>query len=107
MKNYQEQIEEIRQEINNKIVAMLNKHDFQYEVTILGDTPVLKSNEYDENLTFTLDCVGIRNTKVYFEGSSSCESITLWADQIYVEVLIDLYEWLVDNEDEIFEEWDA
>ena len=106
MKNYREQIEEIIQDINNKIVNLLYRHGFRYEVTILGDTPVLKSNEYDENLTFTLDCVGIRNGKVYFEGSSSCENITLWADQIYVEVLIGLYYWLVDSEDEIFGKWE-
>lgn len=107
MKNYREQIEEIRQEIQNKIAKMLYTHGFQCEVTTFGDTPVLKSNEYYDNLTLTLDCVGVRNMNVYFECSSMYESITLWADQIYVEVLIDVYEWLIDHEDEIFEKWKA
>ena len=105
MKRYGKRIHKIRTEINQSIIEMLHKHGYHYEVTIcIDDTPLLHEDLHDVDNSFTLDCVGIRNGKVFFEGSSCFESITLFADQIYIEVLIDIYEWLVDNENEIFEE---
>ena len=99
MGNYREQIGAIRSEINANIIALLKKYGYNYEVTIcLNDTP------FDDNLTFTLDCVGVRNGEVYFEGPSCCEDITLFATQIDVENLIGIYEWLIENEEDIFNE---
>lgn len=105
MKRYGKRIDKIRTEINQSIIEMLHKHGYNYEVTIcIDDTPLLQEDFHDANDSFTLDCVGIRNGDVYFEGSSCCEDITLFTWQTPVERLIDIYEWLVDNENEIFEE---
>jgi hypothetical protein len=105
MGNYREQIDAIRSEINANIIALLKKYGYNYEVTIcLNDTPILQENPFDDNLTLTLDCVGVRNGEVYFEGSSCCENITLFATQIDVENLIGIYEWLIESEEDIFNE---
>lgn len=105
MRDYSIQIDKIREEINEGIILLLNKYGYKYEMTVHScDTPILQENVFDDNLSFTLDCVGIRNGEVYFEGSSCVENITLFTTEIHVEVLIDIYEWLLANEEDIFGE---
>jgi hypothetical protein len=104
MKDYRKLLNEIRTEINEKIIAILNKYDCQEIGCYTNYVPVLREDLYDSNLTFTLDTVGVRWGKVYFDGSSSMDNTTIWADNLDIELLVGIYEWLIENEEEIFEE---
>ena len=105
MKRYGKRIDKIRTEIKQSIYEMMYKHGYKYAIPIyMTDSPVIQVCVYDANHHFTLDCVGARDGELYFGGSSCGNGITLFTWQMPVERLIDIYEWLVDNEDEVFGE---
>lgn len=107
MKNYRKTTNEIRNDITREIIAIFNKHKCESVGCFINDVPILREDLYDSNLTFTLDAIGVRFGDVYFEGSSSVDETTMWASSLDIELLIGIYEWLIENEDELFEiyEW--
>ena len=86
MKEYRKVFEWIRKEINNDIIAIFNKHnvDNEYqEISVYAtSTPIIREDAYDDNLTYTLDAIGIRGGEVFFGGSSCVDNITIWASKI-------------------------
>ena len=78
-----------------------------------GSSPILQEDAYDSNNTFTLDSIQkktIHNpqskvsiiTVLLFDGSSCFDNYTWTEDTISTDALINIAEYLKDNED--FEE---
>ena len=68
----------------------------------LGSSPILRSGDFDED-TFTLDRIICSHGNLTFEGSSSWDNMTIGAEDLNVEILDDILNFLLDNEEEIKE----
>lgn len=94
---------EIRACLVEGIKDLLEKHNCPNFRTTCGYSPIVIEHPYDGNFTFTLDGIDIGNDdSLYFECSSSCENCDLHQGQIDLERLFDIYDWLYENEDELF-----
>lgn len=68
-----------------------------------GCSPILQEDEYDENNTYTLDKVYLHNGIVYLDGSSSHANFTWRQDNIGIEILAGVLDFLQEHEEEIDE----
>lgn len=93
----------IRASIVDGIVDLMHKHECTEVSTCLCDAPILIDDPHDGNLSYTLDEVILDNGMVDFRGSSCCDNAHLNQGDIGLEELMYIYEWLLDNEDEIFD----
>ena len=99
--------QEIRKQAEQDIKALLEK--YHLDSLYLGDldcgssTPILEECVYDSNLTYTLDRIDYINGRLEFEGSNVSENGFWNTDTISLDALIDVAEYLSDNEDEIKE----
>ena len=101
-----EDIANIREHIESTLLAVMRHHDVE---TIQRDgfssTPVI-SNDVD---TFTLNEIQLCRTMngdeyILFEGSGDYDNIYITAKSMDIEYLIAVYEWVLENQDELFEE---
>lgn len=70
-----------------------------------GCSPIIDEDEYDENNTYTLDYVYIENDRLFFDGSSSYANYTWNQDNLSVDALCNVLEFLEDHEEKIKEFW--
>ena len=68
-----------------------------------GNTLILFENPDDDDRTMTLDRIKIENGKIVLEGSSAYNNTSILAEDVNVETLIDIVEWLEEYRDEIEE----
>ena len=80
----------------------------KHEVTVIdraelsGTASVtVQANPDDDNLTFTLDRIIYSESGFQFEASNSCENTTFDEKSIPTDALIDIYNYVVENEDKI------
>ena len=99
----------IRVEVVKELVSIMKKHDRNEVLTYeFDDTPiVIDSNEVDS--TSSLDAIRVVNgTEPYliFGCSSSydCEDVT--SDEISIENLVEILDWVVSYEELLFESED-
>jgi hypothetical protein len=103
-----EQITNVRDNIESTLLAML-RHRNITEVDCGGfnSTPVI-SNDVD---TFTLNEIQLCRTMngdeyILFEGSGDYDNIYITAKSMDIEYLIAVYEWVLENQEELFDEYD-
>lgn len=103
---FRQTLKDIRVEAVKELVSIMKKHDRKDVDTYeFDDTPiVIDSKEVDD--MYTLDGIRVVNgTEPYlvFGCSSSydCEDVT--SDEISIDNLIDILEWVLSNEKWLFE----
>ena len=103
---FREQIELITNEINDAIVSLMKKHNTENAYCVeLDSTPIIIHDSYCDDNIHTLDEIILCDNGAIKFGCSSCFSNTyVYLIHMDIELLINVYEWIVENENEIFEE---
>ena len=100
------ELTELRNKIASQIKAIiLSTHNDEIRIYDIdeGCSPILQEDEFDENNTYTLDKVYLRNGIVYLDGSSSHANFTWRQDSIGIEILAGILDFLQEHEEEIEE----
>ena len=104
-KEIREQIENVRRELVESVkkkmrgLSVIEAYDLDE-----GSSPILMEDPTDCEFTFTLDRITQRKDGgLVFDGSSSCENAALTDDEIGLEVLCEIAEYLDEHEDKIEE----
>ena len=101
-----EQIANVRENIESTLLAMMRHHNVEnIDCGGYSSTPVI-SNDVD---TFTLNEIQLCRTAngdeyILCEGSGDYDNIYITAKSMDIEYLIAVYEWVMENQDELFEE---
>lgn len=98
---------EVRTTICQNIVEFMETHNCtELDVTDFDDTPVIIEDSEDCDYTYTMDRLtydGNGNVEVHCSNSEDSE--TLYTTSLNTDVLVDVYEWLLENEEwMVFEE---
>ena len=94
----------LRDKAANEIKALMRKHDTEYILATdinACSVPVVIRHPFDDNHSFTLDDIRLENDNLTFGSSSSCENTSHDENDIPLEVLIEIADWLRDNENKI------
>ena len=100
-----EQIANVRENIESTLLAMMRHHNVEdIDCGGYSSTPVI-SNDVD---TFTLNEIQLCRTAngdeyILCEGSGDYDNIYITAKSMDIEYLIAVYEWVMENQDELFE----
>lgn len=100
-----EQIANVRENIESTLLAMMRHHNVtEVDCTDFSDTPVI-SNDVD---TFTLNEIQLCSTRggdeyILCEASGEYDHIYITAKSMDIEYLIAVYEWVLENQEELFE----
>ena len=103
-----EDIANIREHIESTLLAVMRHHDVEtIQCDGFSSTPVI-SNDVD---TFTLNEIQLCRTingdeYILFEGSGDYDNIYITAKSMDIEYLIAVYEWVLENQEELFNEYD-
>ena len=101
-----EHIVNVRENIESTLIKMMKDRNVEdIDCGGYSFTPVI-SNDVD---TYTLNEIQLCYTKsgdeyILCEGSSEDYSIYIAAKSMDIEYLIEVYEWVMENQDELFEE---
>jgi hypothetical protein len=101
-----EDIANIREHIESTLLAVMRHHDVEtIQCDGFSSTPVI-SNDVD---TFTLNeiqlCLTMNGDEyILFEGSGDYDNIYITAKSMDIEYLIAVYEWVMENQKELFDE---
>jgi hypothetical protein len=101
-----EEIANIREHIESTLLAVMRHHDVEtIQCDGFSSTPVI-SNDVD---TFTLNEIQLCRTMngdeyILFEGSGDYDNIYITAKSMDIEYLIAAYEWVLENQEELFDE---
>ena len=92
---------EVRTTICQSIAEFMEKHNCtELDVTDFDSTPVIMEDLEDCDYTYTMDRLtydGNGNVEVHCSNSEDCESF--YTTTLKTDVLIDVYEWLLENEE--------
>ena len=101
-----EHIANVRDNIESTLIKMMKDRNVEdIDCGGYSSTPVI-SNDVD---TFTLNEIQLCRTKggdeyILFEGSGDYDNIHITAKSMDIEYLIAVYEWVLENQEELFEE---
>lgn len=84
---------------------MINHNCKELDLTEFDDTPIILEDMERYDYSFTLDRIAIDGDNVRVYCSSSIDSDSFFITTLNTDTLVELYEWLVDNEE--FMEFDA
>ena len=101
----------VRKEINNKIIDLLKK--YKTHIVMCGDlcdTPIVFDGPTDNDV-YTLNSIVLikrknNNECITFECSGSYSNGSVNPMSMDIELLIEVYDWIISNEDILFEEDD-
>ena len=87
-----------------ELIAIMDKHDCTMVETYECDYPPILIAGEDWDNTYALDCISVEeNNLLIFSCSSPYESDEVTSDEISTDILIEILEWVKDNEDELFD----
>ena len=101
-----EHIANVRDNIESTLIKMMKERNMEYiDCVGYSNTPVI-SNNVD---TFTLNEIQLCRTKngdeyILCEGSGDYDNIYITAKSMDIEYLIGIYEWVLENEEDLFKE---
>ena len=105
-------LKKIRVKAVNELVSIMKKHDRkEVETYEFDDTPIVIDSNIDIRVddTYTLDTIRVvNNTKPYliFGCSSSYDCKNVTSNDIFIDNLIEILEWVLSYENFIFENED-
>ena len=97
-------LQKIRREAIEAIKALLAKYGLEQIDAVdidEGCSPVVRRNPDNDDMTFTLDRVVLKDGKLLFDASSCFDNATFDEDSISTDALADIQEWLEENEETI------
>ena len=102
IKDLIKEIENTRNEINDNIISMLNKHNTNEIICYeCDDCPIVISGAEDDCMT--LDKVELSKYNTIILGcSGSWNNDYISIKELNIELLIEIYEWLIANEEILF-----
>ena len=109
--NFRNDVKILREQIENYLISLLESHNVN-EVDCVGfdDCPIIIDGVSfnDDYSTFTLDrinlCLGIEGQYIEFDCSNACSNDSVYLDNMDIDLLIEVYEWVKANEEELFED---
>lgn len=107
---FMEEVNSMRKAINENLISLLEEHNVKFiDCFPIGDTPVIIDCSKDSD-TFTLDTIVLHKnsngTYIEFESSNSRTNDYFYIEDIGIERLINIYDWVKANEEELFEDVD-
>lgn len=105
---FMEEVNKMRKAINENLISLLEEHNVKYiDCFILDGTPAV-IDSYKNSDTFTLDTIVLHKnsngTYIEIESSNSYTNEYSLVEDIAIERLIDIYDWVKANEKELFED---
>ena len=102
-----EHIANVRENIESTLIKMMKDRNVEdIDCGGYSSTPVI-SNDVD---TFTLNEIQLCRTNggeyILCEGSGDYDNIYITAKYMDIEYLIAVYEWVLENQEELFDEYD-
>lgn len=110
--NFRNDVKILREQIENYLISLLESHNVK-EVDCFGfdDCPIIIDGvSFDDSYScFTLDSICLllnHNGKAFitFDCSNHCSSDSLDLNNLGIDLLIEVYEWVKANEEELFED---
>ena len=100
-----EKLNELRDEIVKHIKDIVNSVGGELYITDIseGTSPILQEDPDYENNTYTLDKLEVHFGNLHLDGSSSYSNFTWTEDNLSLDALVGVAEFLDDYEEEINE----
>lgn len=102
------EVRQMRQAMVENIIDLMKRHGVN-EVNcsaVNACPPVIHSGIYEDE-TYTLDTITLRsrgdNDSILLEGVSECCNGNVYASLMDIELLVEVHNWIMDYEDELFE----
>lgn len=96
-------IENVKKSLVGSVVAILSMHRDDESNFALSSTPVIREDLYDYNNSYTLDRVRLAGDGFCVDASSCCDSVTIHSDDLKVEEISGILDFILVNKDEIWE----
>ena len=105
---FMEEVNSMRKAINENLISLLEEHNVKEIYCLpIGYTPTV-IDSYKNSDTFTLDSIVLHKnsngTYIEFESSNSYTNEYSYIEDIAIERLIEIYDWVKANEVELFED---
>ena len=103
-----EQIANVRENIENSLLAMMRQHNME-NVCCGGcsDDPPVMSGDTDIVILDDIELCNINgNEYILFHGCGEYENYHITLKDMDIECLITVYEWVLENQEELFDESD-
>lgn len=107
---FMEEVNSMRKAIKENLISLLEEHNVKYiDCYLIGDTPALSDYSIDSG-AFTLDTIVLHKysngTDIEFECSNNHTNKYIHIEDVGIERLINIYDWVKANEEELFEDVD-
>lgn len=94
----------LRKQIENYLISLLKEHNVtSIDCYPIGDCPIIIYNSNCDEC-YTLDCINLNKDRITFDCSNSYSNDSVALLDMDIELLIDVYEWVKENEEELFED---
>lgn len=105
---FMKEVNAMRKVIEENLVSLLEEHNVKYiDCFIFGNTPIVIKASKDSD-TFTLDTIVLHKnsngTYIEIESSNSYTNEYSLVEDIAIERLIEIYDWVKANEKNFFED---
>jgi hypothetical protein len=105
---FMEEVNRMRKVIKENLISLLEEHNVNYiDCFLIGDTPII-INSFKDSDTFTLDTIVLHKnsngTYIEFVSGNSYTNEYSLIEDIGIERLVDIYDWIKANEKELFED---
>lgn len=103
---FMEEVNNMRKAIKENLISLLDEHNVKYiDCFLIGGTPIVSSIDSD---TFSLDTIIVHKysngTDIEFECTNSHTNKYIYIEDVGIERLINIYDWVKANEKELFED---
>lgn len=68
-----------------------------------GNSPVVRPDEFDDNNTQTLDRIRLTDDGLVFSASACCGECEYYEENIPLDALVEIADWLVENKENLYE----
>lgn len=102
------EVKSMRKAMEENLIDLMKKHGVNevYCSAVNACPPVIHNGIYEDE-TYMLDTIrllsGKDNDSILLEGVSECCNGNVYASLMDIELLVEVYNWVMDYEDELFE----
>jgi hypothetical protein len=96
------QVKEIRKAMIENIIELMNEHKVSEVYCYLDSTPIINHDILGD--VSTLDSIEVVAGELIFNGSNEYNNGSINAVHIDIEYLVEIYNWVNDYKDELFNE---
>jgi hypothetical protein len=102
------EVRQMRDAMVDNLIDLMKQHGVNevYCSDVNACPPVIHNGLYEDDLIM-LDNIRLisydGNDSILLEGIGECQNGDVWASQIDIELLVEVHNWVMDYEDELFE----